>query len=70
MQQLGAELDLRGEPDVAWVAQWPGVLQPVVSRRDLQNIPEKAVFAFAPTAYFGAYMPDTFWYEEGAAGSK
>lgn len=34
VQQLGAELDLRGEPDVAWVAQWPGVLQPVVRDAD------------------------------------
>ncbi|MEZ4464133.1 MAG: YicC/YloC family endoribonuclease [bacterium] len=30
VEELGAELDLPGKPDVAFVAQWPGVPQPVV----------------------------------------
>ncbi|BCH21422.1 ABC transporter substrate-binding protein [Mesorhizobium sp. L-8-3] len=41
-----------------------GVKQPVVINDKLQNVPEEGVYSFAPTAYFGLYMPDTFWYKE------
>lgn len=44
-----------------------GVLQPIVFNRDLRNTPEKGVYAFSPTAYFGIYMPDTFWFDQGAS---
>ncbi|MFO1137595.1 MAG: ABC transporter substrate-binding protein [Paracoccus sp. (in: a-proteobacteria)] len=36
-------------------------LQPVVARSDMKNMPAKALYGFAPTAYLGVYMPDTFW---------
>ena len=36
-------------------------LQPVVARSDMKNMPTKALYGFAPTAYLGVYMPDTFW---------
>ncbi len=38
-------------------------LQPVVRSSRLRNVPEKALYGFAPTSYLGAYMPDTFWYD-------
>lgn len=38
-------------------------LQPVVVAKSLRNVPDRALFSFAPTAYFGVYMPDTFWFE-------
>lgn len=41
-------------------------LQPVVRRRTLKNVPDKALFAYAPTAYLGVYLPDTFFYAKGA----
>lgn len=41
-----------------------GVKQPVVINAKMQNVPEEGVYSFAPTAYFGLYMPDTFWYKE------
>ena len=40
-----------------------GVLQPVVVRTALKNVPEEGIYAFAPVAYFGVYLPDTFWFE-------
>lgn len=40
------------------------VRQPVVTHAKLQNVPEEGVYAFSPSAYFGLYMPDTFWYQE------
>ncbi len=43
-----------------------GTLQPVVSSARLHNLPEKGLFGFQPTSYFGAYMPDTFWLDEDA----
>lgn len=36
-------------------------LQPVVVRNRLHNVPQKGLFGFEPTAYFGVYRPDTFW---------
>lgn len=41
-----------------------GVFQPVVINSALRNVPDEAVYTFAPSAYFGLYMPDTFWYEK------
>ena len=38
-----------------------GVPQPIVVSNHLQNVPEKGIYAFSPTSYFGIYMPDTFW---------
>lgn len=42
-----------------------GCLQPVVVARNLHNVPEQAVYSFEPGAYFGVYMPDTFFLSEG-----
>jgi peptide/nickel transport system substrate-binding protein len=41
------------------------VPQPVVVSRRLHNVPEMAVYAFNPGAYFGIYHPDLFWLEQG-----
>jgi peptide/nickel transport system substrate-binding protein len=44
------------------------VLQPVVRNAALENVPKDGIYAFSPTAYFGIYLPDTFWFsKEGAA---
>ena len=39
-----------------------GVLQPVVAKRELMNVPVKAVYNWDPGAQFGVYRPDTFWF--------
>lgn len=39
-------------------------LQPVVADKRLRNLPEKGIYAFSPTSYFGIYQPDTFWFDE------
>lgn len=41
-----------------------GVLQPVVVRNSLRNVPEKGVYNWDPGAFFGIYRPDTFWFSE------
>jgi peptide/nickel transport system substrate-binding protein len=41
-----------------------GVLQPVVIRKTLKNVPEEGIYAFSPVAFFGVYMPDTFWFDK------
>ena len=41
-----------------------GVLQPVVVRNTLKNVPEEGIYAFSPVAFFGVYMPDTFWFDK------
>ncbi len=38
-----------------------GVLQPVVIKDRLRNVPERAVYNWNPGAHFGVYKPDTFW---------
>lgn len=38
--------------------------QPVVVNRKLKNVPQEAIFTWDPTAYFGVYRPDTFFFEE------
>ncbi|WP_424946020.1 ABC transporter substrate-binding protein [Candidatus Spongiihabitans sp.] len=37
------------------------VPQPIVVNRLLRNVPEKAIYAWSPTSYFGVYHPDIFW---------
>jgi peptide/nickel transport system substrate-binding protein len=39
-------------------------LQPVVVSTRLRNVPEKALFAFEPTSYFGVYRMDEFFFSE------
>ena len=39
-----------------------GVPQPVVVGNRLQNVPHRATYGWLPTAYFGVYRPDTFWF--------
>jgi peptide/nickel transport system substrate-binding protein len=38
--------------------------QPVVVSSRLRNVPEQAIFSFEPRAYFGGYLPDTFFFAE------
>ena len=40
-----------------------GVLQPVVVRKTLRNVPKEAVYNWDPGANFGIYRPDTFWFD-------
>ncbi|MEO1650330.1 MAG: ABC transporter substrate-binding protein, partial [Pseudomonadota bacterium] len=37
--------------------------QPVAIAPNLQNVPERGIFAYEPGGYFGLYMPDTFWFD-------
>lgn len=39
------------------------VPQPIIVHRALQNIPEQGFYAWSPTAYFGIYHPDIFWFD-------
>ena len=43
-----------------------GALQPILRSARLRNVPDEALYGFEPTSYFGAYAPDTFFYEGGA----
>ena len=45
-----------------------GCYQPVVVSNRLHNVPVEGLFTYDPGAYFGIYMPDTFWFEP--AGSQ
>lgn len=38
-----------------------GVLQPVVAKTALRNVPGEGVYNWEPGAHFGIYRPDTFW---------
>ncbi|MBZ0214962.1 MAG: ABC transporter substrate-binding protein, partial [Fimbriimonadaceae bacterium] len=40
-----------------------GSLQPVVVSNRLKNVPETGFYNWDPGAYFGLYLPDTFWLE-------
>jgi len=40
-----------------------GVPQPVVVSNRLQNVPATGIYGWLPTAYFGVYRPDGFWFE-------
>jgi peptide/nickel transport system substrate-binding protein len=44
-----------------------GTLQPVVVSRTLRNVPDKGLYSFEPGAFFGRYMPDTFWFDPSKA---
>ncbi len=41
-----------------------GALQPIVRSARLRNLPDKGLFGFEPLSFFGAYLPDTFFYGE------
>jgi peptide/nickel transport system substrate-binding protein len=41
-----------------------GTQQPVLAASRLRNLPAEGLYGFDPTAYFGVYMPDTFWLAE------
>ncbi|MDX1711206.1 MAG: ABC transporter substrate-binding protein [Rhodovibrionaceae bacterium] len=47
-----------------------GVPQPIVVDLDLRNVPKDAFYNWAPTAYFGVYKPDTFWFGEAERRAK
>lgn len=38
-----------------------GVMQPVVVRDALRNVPKEGIYNWDPGAHFGIYRPDTFW---------
>lgn len=38
--------------------------QPIVVSKKLRNVPQDGLFTWEPTAYFGAYRPDTFWFAQ------
>lgn len=38
--------------------------QPVVVSARLRNVPDNGIFTWEPTAYFGVYRPDTFWFDK------
>lgn len=40
-----------------------GALQPIVLRNGLRNMPEEAVYSWEPTAMFGLYRMDAFFWE-------
>lgn len=41
-----------------------GIRHPVVVNNFLHNVPAEGFYDIRPTAYFGVYKPDTFWFEE------
>jgi peptide/nickel transport system substrate-binding protein len=41
-----------------------GVLQPVVVRNTLRNVPKEATYAWHPAAFFGIYRPDLWWLDQ------
>ena len=41
-----------------------GVLQPVVVRNTLRNVPEEGIYNWDPGAHFGIYEPDCFWFSD------
>jgi len=43
-----------------------GVLQPVVVRDTLRNVPEEGIYNWDPGAHFGIYEPDGFWFADAA----
>ncbi len=44
-----------------------GVPQPIVISNRLKGAPEKGIYSWAPTSYFGIYHPDSFWIDDSAA---
>ena len=43
-----------------------GVLQPIVVRNGLRNVPREGIYNWDPGAQFGMYRPDTFFWAESA----
>ncbi|MCR9134428.1 MAG: ABC transporter substrate-binding protein [Alphaproteobacteria bacterium] len=41
-----------------------GAIQPVVVNSKLRNLPETGIYSWSPSAFFGVYRPDTFWFAE------
>ena len=42
-----------------------GTRQPIVVSRRLRNVPDEGLYAWEPTAHFGVYRPDTFYFVDG-----
>ena len=40
-------------------------LQPIVVSKKLHNVPKEEVYSFQPGSYFGVFMVDTFWFQDG-----
>ncbi|NNJ76210.1 MAG: ABC transporter substrate-binding protein [Anderseniella sp.] len=40
-------------------------LQPIVVSKKLNNVPKEEVYSFQPGSYFGVFMVDTFWFQDG-----
>ncbi len=40
-----------------------GVMQPIVVRDGLRNVPKEGIYNWNPGAHFGIYRPDTFWFD-------
>ncbi|MEH6473311.1 MAG: ABC transporter substrate-binding protein [Halopseudomonas sp.] len=45
------------------------VLQPIVIRRNLRNLPSDGLWNWEPNAYFGVYRMDRFWLDEMATSA-
>lgn len=45
-----------------------GTLQPVVVSQRLRNVPATALYAYEAGGYFGLTMPDSYWFDQSAAG--
>jgi peptide/nickel transport system substrate-binding protein len=43
-----------------------GTKQPIATAPNLRNVPKQGIFNYFPGAYFGIYMPDTFWFQRSA----
>ena len=43
-----------------------GVLQPVVVRDTLHNVPKEGIYNWDPGAHFGIYEPDCFWFADAS----
>ncbi len=39
-------------------------IQPVIVNAKLRNLPETGIYSWSPSAFFGIYRPDTFWFAE------
>jgi peptide/nickel transport system substrate-binding protein len=60
----GEMLEINAE-EVFTIGILGDTLQPVVVANGLRGIPDKAVYAWDPGAYFGYLSPDTFYWEGG-----
>lgn len=60
----GAMLEINAE-EVFSIGILGDTPQPVVVANELRGVPEKAVYAWDPGAYFGYLSPDTFYWEGG-----